>query len=91
MLTRVYVKDDNWQKQPKFVVFLPQLMELFGNCPTFYMPGVLIEITKFGTMVEQHATIASARNVAMCGQANQESKCPIPIFQLETHCCHFLF
>ncbi len=43
-------------KQPKFVVFLPQLMELFGNCPTCYMPGVLVEITKFGTMVQVQTT-----------------------------------
>ena len=45
------------------------------------MLGALVEITKFGTMVQkfrQHANIATARKETMCGQANQELRCPIP-------------
>ena len=54
--SRVFVKDDNLRKQAKFVVFLPQLMELFNNCPTCNMPGVLVEVKKFGTMVHIETT-----------------------------------
>ena len=55
------VKDDNLRRQPKFVVFLPQLLELFGNCPACKMPGVLVEVTKFGTMVQVQTTCNNSK------------------------------
>jgi hypothetical protein len=62
----VYVKDDNLRSQPKFIVFLPQLIELFVVCPSCKMPGVLVEITKFGTMVQ----VATTCNQDKCKHHN---------------------
>lgn len=43
---RVYIKNENFRKQTKFVVFLPQLMEMFANCPPCNKPGELINVQK---------------------------------------------
>ena len=53
---RVYVDDQNLRTQLKFVVFLPQLLELFDVCPTCKLPGVLVEIKGFSTMVQVETT-----------------------------------
>ncbi len=42
--------------QPNFIIFLPQLLELFQVCKNCKMPGVLIEVKKFGTMVQVETT-----------------------------------
>ena len=53
---RVFASNENLREEPKFVVFLSQLLELFQVCPTCKVPGVLIEIKEFGTMVQVETT-----------------------------------
>ena len=63
---RIFVKDDNLRMQPKFIIFLPQLLELFQACKNCKMPGVLIEVKKFGTMVQVETTCSNDN----CSQRN---------------------
>ena len=67
---RVYVNDGNLKTQPKFVVFLPQLLELFDVCPSCKMPGVLVEVKGFSTMVQVETTCCNDN----CMQKNRTWK-----------------
>jgi hypothetical protein len=64
---RVYVIGSNQRTVPNFVVFLPQLLELFDVCPSCKIPGALVEIMKFGTMVQIQTTC----NNVKCMQKNR--------------------
>ena len=47
--------------EPKFVVFLSQLLELFKVCATCKKPDVLVEVKEFGTMVQVETTCNNKR------------------------------
>ena len=46
------VTDGNLRTQPKFVVFLSQLLLLFSTCPSCKMPDPSVEVRRFGTMAK---------------------------------------
>ena len=45
-LHRVYIKDENLRKQPKFIVFLSQLLLLFQFCHPCKADNPLVETTQ---------------------------------------------
>ena len=47
---RVYIKDNNLRTQPKFIVFLSQLLLLFKFCPSCKADNPLVETRQAGTM-----------------------------------------
>lgn len=49
---RVNQGESDLRKQPKFIVFLSQLLLLFQVCPTCSSKNPLVEVTQVGTMVE---------------------------------------
>lgn len=63
---RVFANDKNLRSEPKFVVFLSQLLQLFQVCATCKIPGVLVEVKEFGTMVQVETTCSNER----CPQKN---------------------
>ena len=50
-LFRTYVKGANLRTEPKFVVFMSQLMLLFQFCPSCKSCDPLVETSQHGTMV----------------------------------------
>ncbi len=63
---RVFANDENLRAEPKFVVFLSQLLQLFQVCATCKLPGVLVEVKEFGTMVQ----VETICNNESCPQRN---------------------
>ncbi len=53
---RIFSNDGNLRAEPKFVVFLSQLLQLFRVCATCTSPDVLVEVKEFGTMVQVETT-----------------------------------
>lgn len=49
-LCRVYIKDNNLRTQPKFIVFLSQLLLLFKFCHSCKADNPLVETSQVGTM-----------------------------------------
>lgn len=55
-LYRVYIKDGNLRTQPKFIVFLSQLLLLFTFCHSCKAENPLVEAKQVGTMAVVIAT-----------------------------------
>ena len=51
-LSRNDKSESNLRKQPKFIVFLTQLMALFKFCPSCKSENPLVELEKVGTMAK---------------------------------------
>ena len=60
-LYRVFCNDGNLREEPKLVVFLSQLLELFRVCATCRSPDILVEVKEFGTMVQVETTCSNNR------------------------------
>lgn len=52
LLSRVFPGDGNLRTEPKYIVFLSQLLLLFKFCPTCKTENPLVETHQFGTMAE---------------------------------------
>ncbi len=52
---------DSQRKQPKFIVFLTQLLALFKFCPACKADNPLVELETVGTMAKIKLTCASER------------------------------
>ena len=61
-LHRVFIKDNNLRTQPKFLVFLTQLLVLFKFCHSCKADNPLVETKQVGTM----AVITSACTNTKC-------------------------
>lgn len=62
---RVYIKDNNIRTEPKFIVFLSQLLLLFQFCPLCKASNPMVEAKAIGTMVE-------VRNVCINPECRKE-------------------
>ena len=63
-LYRVYIKDDNLRTQPKFIVFLSQLLLLFKFCHFCKAENPLVEARQVGTI----AVVTSTRTNKKCSK-----------------------
>ncbi|CAB3984485.1 Hypothetical predicted protein [Paramuricea clavata] len=57
----IFANNENLMMEPKFVVFLLQLLELFKVCATCKKPDVLVEMKEVGTMVQVEMTCNNKR------------------------------
>lgn len=60
-LYRVYIKDDNLRTQPKFIVFLSQLLLLFKFCHFCEAENPLVETRQVGTMAVVTSTCTNKK------------------------------
>ena len=60
-LYRVYIKDDNLKTQPKFIVFLSQLLLLFKFCHFCKAENPLVETRQVGTMAVVTSTCTNEK------------------------------
>ena len=60
-LFRVYIKDNNLRTQPKFIVFLSQLLLLFKFCHFCKAENPLVETRQVGTMAVVTSTCTNAK------------------------------
>ena len=60
-LYRVYIKDDNLRTQPKFIVFLSQLLLLFKFCHFCKAENPLVETRQVGTMAVVTSTCTNKK------------------------------
>ena len=58
------MKEDNLRKEPKFIVFLSQLMLLFQTCHSYHTANPLIETWQMGTRIN----ISTSCHNAKCQQ-----------------------
>ena len=49
---RVFHKDTNLRTEPKFIVFLTQLLALFKFCPSCKSSDLLVDVLQNGTMAQ---------------------------------------
>ena len=61
MAYRVYVHGDNLRTEPKYIVFMSQLLMLFRFCFTCKSENPLVETRSVGTMVEVTTTCANPK------------------------------
>ena len=47
----MFTQEDNQRAEPKFIIFLTQLLSLFRFCHTCTMPNPLVEASQTGTLV----------------------------------------
>ena len=59
LILRVYMKNNDLRQEPKFVVFLTQLLALFHFCPSCKAENPLVEVCENGTMAEVTTTCAN--------------------------------
>ena len=62
----MFIKDNNLRTEPKFIVFLAQLLALFKFCPNCKADNPLIEVYQNGTSVQVRSTC----NNSECGRKN---------------------
>ena len=55
-MSRVYAGDNNLCTEPKFIVFMTQLLALFNFCPSCKADNLLVEVFENGTMAEVMTT-----------------------------------
>ena len=60
-LHRVFIKDNNLRTQPKFIVFLSQLLLLFKVCHSSKADNPLVETKQVGTMAVITSTCTNKR------------------------------
>ena len=87
-LHRVYIKDDNLRTQPKFIVFLSQLLLLFRFCHFCKAENPLVETRQVGTMAVVTWRPVQTRSAAKRMSFGRVSPtCQEPKYLLETFCC----
>ena len=56
---RVFHKDTNLRTEPKFIVFLTQLLALFKFCPSCKSSDLLVDVLQNGTMAQVKVTCSN--------------------------------